>query len=158
MKYLKTMTKSNNEKMVFVLSFNDIPPSANKFMGKGGNIYYKYQQEKKTWAQKILYSAINSNVAYLYLNNVNVELHYRFKDRRRRDPDNYAGKFILDGLTGAGVIVDDSFNNISLTLSSESGSNKAGFDIIITSDKSDELVELLKVKWNKRRVNDYGKN
>lgn len=36
--------------------------------------------------------------------------------RRRRDPDNYSGKFLLDGLTKAGIIVDDSFNHITLRL------------------------------------------
>ncbi|MBW2672148.1 MAG: RusA family crossover junction endodeoxyribonuclease [Deltaproteobacteria bacterium] len=36
-----------------------------------------------------------------------VRLVYYFKDQRRRDPDNYAGKFILDGLRKAGIISDD---------------------------------------------------
>lgn len=39
-------------------------------------------------------------------------VHY-FPDKRRRDADNYAGKFLLDGLTKAGVIVDDDLKHIT---------------------------------------------
>ena len=35
---------------------------------------------------------------------------------QRHDPDNYSGKFILDGLREAGIIEDDSFSNIELQL------------------------------------------
>ena len=45
-----------------------------------------------------------------------VRLTYHFADRRRRDPDNYSGKMILDGLTAAGIIADDSFFCIDLQL------------------------------------------
>ena len=48
-----------------------------------------------------------------------VKITYFFPDNRRRDPDNYAGKMILDGLTAAGVIVDDSFGCIELILKGE---------------------------------------
>lgn len=37
---------------------------------------------------------------------VEVRLRYRFKDRRRRDLDNFSGKFLLDGLVGT-VLPDD---------------------------------------------------
>lgn len=39
-----------------------------------------------------------------------------FPTRGRRDPDNYSGKFILDGLVQAGIIKDDSFECINLRL------------------------------------------
>lgn len=45
-----------------------------------------------------------------------VTLRYHFPDNRRRDPDNYNGKFILDGLREAGVLADDDFGHISLTV------------------------------------------
>lgn len=38
------------------------------------------------------------------------------KEKRRRDPDNYSGKFLLDGLVRAGVLQDDSFSHIDLRL------------------------------------------
>lgn len=39
-----------------------------------------------------------------------------FRTRQRHDPDNYNGKFILDGLREAGIIEDDSFKNVELQL------------------------------------------
>ena len=36
-----------------------------------------------------------------------VEVTYYFPDRRRRDKDNYSGKFLLDALCRAGVLADD---------------------------------------------------
>lgn len=45
-----------------------------------------------------------------------VTITYFFADGRRRDPDNYAGKLILDGLTKAGVIQDDDFDHIVLEI------------------------------------------
>lgn len=45
-----------------------------------------------------------------------VTITYYFKDKRRRDPDNYSGKMILDGLVRTGILQDDSFNNIDLVL------------------------------------------
>ena len=50
------------------------------------------------------------------LRNAVVTLTYYFKDKRRRDPDNYSGKMILDGLVRAGILKDDSFSNIDLVL------------------------------------------
>jgi len=43
-----------------------------------------------------------------------VQLVYYFKDKRRRDPDNYAGKFILDGLRKAEIIADDNAGVLKL--------------------------------------------
>ena len=45
-----------------------------------------------------------------------VKITYHFKDDLRRDPDNYSGKFILDGLVRAGILADDSFDCITLVL------------------------------------------
>ena len=45
-----------------------------------------------------------------------VRITYFFRTRQRHDPDNYNGKFILDGLREAGIIEDDSFSNIELQL------------------------------------------
>lgn len=46
-----------------------------------------------------------------------VKLVYHFPNAIRRDPDNYSGKMILDGLVSAGILADDSFNCIELQLS-----------------------------------------
>ena len=41
-----------------------------------------------------------------------VEITYYFKDKRRRDPDNYSGKFLLDPLVRLRVLKDDNFGVI----------------------------------------------
>lgn len=50
------------------------------------------------------------------LDRAEVKITYFFPTRHRRDQDNYSGKFILDGLTEAGVIKDNSFDCIKLVL------------------------------------------
>ena len=45
-----------------------------------------------------------------------VRITYYFKTNIRHDADNYCGKFLLDGLTKAGVIVDDDMRHIRLVV------------------------------------------
>lgn len=61
-----------------------------------------------------------------------VHLIYHFADNRRRDPDNYSGKMILDGLVQAGIIADDSFFCINLQLSAVH--DKGGFTEIFIEE------------------------
>ncbi len=92
-----------------------IPPSNNKFIGR--NMRWEYQATKQEWM----------NLVALYcrprpinpLKGVRVKITYFFTDNRRRDPDNYSGKFILDGLTKSGIISDDNFQNIKLELAAK---------------------------------------
>lgn len=90
----------------------EIPPSNNKFIGRENR--WEYQNVKKQWAQLI--SVCCRPKPARPLDRAEVTLIYHFKDKRRRDPDNYSGKMILDGLTGAGIIADDSFDHIKLCL------------------------------------------
>lgn len=92
-----------------------IPPSNNKYMGRGSKYVQQvqYQSEKQQWAWYIRSFAKYQGKP---IEKAVVKITYYFKDKRRRDPDNYAGKFILDGLVDAGILVDDSFNNIELVL------------------------------------------
>ena len=96
---------------------NEIPPSNNKFQGTGNR--YAYQNIKKYWAE-LIYFSVKSQIKKVFnYEKAIVKIKYFFKDKRRRDPDNYSGKFILDGLVKSGVIKDDSFNNIELILSAD---------------------------------------
>lgn len=90
----------------------EIPPSNNRFIGRRNN--WEYQDEKKRWANLI---ALNCRPKPdKPLDKATVKLTYFFKTRARRDPDNYSGKFILDGLVKAGIIKDDSFDVVTLRL------------------------------------------
>jgi crossover junction endodeoxyribonuclease RusA len=89
-----------------------IPPSNNQFIGR--NVRWKYQDIKKQWAEMI-YLVCRPKPQQPFKHSA-VQLTYYFKDRRRRDPDNYSGKMILDGLVRSGILQDDSFNNVDLIL------------------------------------------
>ena len=89
-----------------------IPPTNNKYIGR--NERWKYQEVKKEW-QEMIYYLCRPKPPKPY-QKATVKITYHFKDDRRRDPDNYSGKFILDGLVRAGILADDSFDYITLVL------------------------------------------
>ena len=69
-----------------------VPPSNNQFIGRTN--FREYQAQKKTWAMLVkVYCkpAPKKPIAHSV-----VTLAYCFGDNRRRDPDNYSGKMILD--------------------------------------------------------------
>lgn len=93
-----------------------IPPSNNQFMGNSHN-FNAYRKIKEDW-HWLIKAAIKIRPPTPYQKAV-IEITYYFPDRRRRDPDNYSGKMILDPLVREGIIKDDSFANIRLELSAE---------------------------------------
>ena len=88
----------------------EIPPSLNQILRMH---YHKRNNEVERWAALV---AFFNNKKPKNLEKAKVRLTYFFPDKRRRDPDNYAGKVIMDGLVGAGIIKDDSFSNIILEI------------------------------------------
>ena len=92
---------------------NDIPPSNNKFLGRSVPPVV-YQNLKREWHWKIK-AKINERPKESFKKAI-IRITYYFKDKRRRDPDNYSGKFILDALVRENIIEDDSFNSVSLWL------------------------------------------
>ena len=100
--------------VIYRYIINDIPPSNNKYLGND-NSRHIYAKKKKEW-EWIVFITIGKNKPKQPLKRTIVKITYYFKDKRRRDPDNYSGKFILDGLVKAGVILDDSFKHIQLIL------------------------------------------
>lgn len=94
---------------------NDIPPSNNKFMGNNHS-FHIYGSLKEKWFRYICKALDSSIKPKEAIEKSEVIITYYFKDKRRRDPDNYSGKFLLDPLVKLRVIKDDSFNNIKLTL------------------------------------------
>lgn len=108
----------------------DIPPSNNKYIGR--NARFEYQAMKKHWAELIWCFCIPRPNAPI--NKSVVKIKYYFPDKRRRDPDNYSGKMILDGLRTANIITDDSFSNITLLLSAEFGCDSKRTEIEVIED------------------------
>lgn len=92
-----------------------VPPSNNQYIGRTN--FREYQQTKKRWA--MLVKSYCRPAPPHPIEHCRLTLLYHFKDRRRRDPDNFSGKMLLDGLVSAGILVDDSFQCIDLVLRSE---------------------------------------
>ena len=95
---------------------NEIPPSDNKF--KGRQNVWEYRTEKERWLEVIWYACVGKRPSKPF-KKATVTITYFFPTRGRRDPDNYSGKFILDGLVAAGIIQDDSFQCIDLRLKAD---------------------------------------
>ena len=93
---------------------NEIPPSNNKYMGNSRN-FNEYRREKERW-HWLIKCAIKERPKKPMEKAV-VSITYYFKTKGRRDPDNYSGKMLLDPLVKEGILVDDSFANITLVLS-----------------------------------------
>ena len=97
----------------YVYRIDGIPPSNNKYAGRENS--WDYRRDKKMWGEIVFFST-TSNRPKAPLDKAIVILTYHFPTKGRRDPDNYSGKFLLDGLRQSGVITDDSFDHISLFL------------------------------------------
>ena len=108
----------------------DIPPSYNQFAGRKN--CWEYRQEKTRWKQLVWACSKRQPAPF---RRAGVEITYFFPTPHRRDPDNYAGKFILDGLTAAGIIADDSFAKIRLVLSGNVDKNKPRTEIVIKPEE-----------------------
>ena len=109
--------KSNKEGRGSVkIVVNEIPQSNNNYMGKTYN-YHQYQREKERW-HWLIKGAIRERPKKP-LEKAIVNIHYCFKDKRSRDPDNYSGKMLLDPLVREGILIDDSFDVVTLVLSAE---------------------------------------
>ena len=98
--------------MIYRYIIPEIPPSLNRFAGRRNE--WEYRKLKQAWKRLIRSSCTPK--PKVPIPKAVVTLTYYFGSRRRHDPDNYAGKMILDGLTGAGIIADDSFENIDLQI------------------------------------------
>ena len=97
------------------ITLKNTPPSLNKFAGRENN--WEYRNTKAMWTDNVQWAVMASKQKPPEpFQQAHVEIMYYFPSARRHDPDNYAGKFLLDGLTKAGVIADDSFDHITLSV------------------------------------------
>lgn len=94
---------------------DSIPKSLNAYAGRRNS--WEYRKDKAEW-KRLVWAVCRATgqVPKKPFAKALVRIDYFFKDRRRHDPDNYAGKMLLDGLTAAGVLADDDFGHIFLVL------------------------------------------
>lgn len=112
----------------------EIPPSQNKYAGRLN--CWEYRAEKQRWKDLVCYMCRKRPCQPM--EKATVTLTYYFGDRRRRDPDNYAGKMILDGLVTARIIRDDSFDNIELILRGGYDEGYPRTEIVVDPPKKQE--------------------
>ena len=110
---------------------DEIPPSNNRFIGRENR--WEYQEEKKRWEALVRIACIGKPKKQT--ERAVVQIRYFFPDRRRRDPDNYSGKMILDGLVRCGVLKDDSCSYIRLELSAECSPGRPHTEIVVNEVK-----------------------
>lgn len=114
--------------MQYKYTIDAIPPSNNRFSGRKN--VWEYREEKKNW-ERLVGLKCRPRPSQP-LEHAEVKLTYYFRTRGRRDPDNYSGKFILDGLVKSGIISDDSFGHIELRLCGDYDKNNPRTEIEIT--------------------------
>ena len=117
---------------------DDIPPSNNKF--KGRKNCFEYRELKKQWEALVYY--VCRPKPKKPFDNVIVKITYFFPTRIRRDPDNYNGVFILDGLVKAGILKDDCFGCITLLLDGKHDKNNPRTEIEIIERKDEPFYSL----------------
>lgn len=100
------------ERKRYIYTIPDIPPSLNKYAGREN--VWEYRADKKQW--EALCAVYCRPKPETPIKKCVVRITYFFSTMQRHDPDNYSGKFILDGLREAGIIEDDSFSNVELHL------------------------------------------
>ena len=97
------------------ITVNDIPASNNEYMGNSHN-FNEYREQKVRWHWLIKAALQKAEKPKKPLEKALVKISYFFKDNRRRDPDNYSGKMILDPLVKEGVLKDDNFDVVTLKI------------------------------------------
>ena len=101
------------------LKIPGVPPSINAFVGRKN--VWEYRDAKKKWTEAVQWAVKAARWKDEPLQHARVVVTYHFARGGRHDPDNYAGKFLLDGLTRAGVIVDDDMEHIVLEIRGDKG-------------------------------------
>lgn len=95
------------------ITVKGVPPSLNQFAGRENS--WDYRKAKAYWTQLVWAECMASKERPREpFALADVEVLYYFPTRSRHDADNYAGKFLLDGLTKARVITDDDMAHIRL--------------------------------------------
>jgi len=97
------------------ITIPEIPPTLNVLLRMH---YRERMEERDKWM--LLIRKYTDRQAEPF-QRARVKITYYFPDRKRRDPDNYAGaaKNIMDALVARGLIPDDSFRHVELVIAGE---------------------------------------
>lgn len=114
------------------------PPSMNAFAGREN--VWEYRKAKEYWTRLVWSKCLNDRQKKF--EHAMVRIDYWFDSSRRHDADNYAGKFLLDGLTKAGVIADDDLAHISTSIHGHVDRENPRTEITVTRmwDEGDDRI------------------
>jgi len=94
------------------LKINGIPPSLNVIERMH---HFKRQKAKNAWEEIVGWEAkLQKVIPKKPIRKCKITLVYHFQDERGRDPDNYNGKWTLDGMRKIGIIANDTFKHVDL--------------------------------------------
>lgn len=97
------------------LTIPGIPPSINKWRNMH---HFSEAKQKKHWEEIVGWEVLRQKVKPSQPISKSLTTYtYYFPTKHRHDPSNYSPKWIEDGLVKAGILEDDSFNNVELRIS-----------------------------------------
>ena len=108
------------------------PPSINEWIYAKNFMVSKMKQD---WKDFIVWLMDDLGYTNLKIKRCKEYLNVYFDTNRRHDSDNYVPKFINDGLTAAGVIMDDDFSCINTLIISG--------DIDIDNPRTEIILEVI---------------
>lgn len=113
------------------ITVKGVPPSINEFIGRKN--VWEYREAKKgwTWVVKAACMACKDRPKEPFQKAL-VRIKYFFPTRVRHDADNYSGKFLMDGLTKGGVIVDDDLSHVTTMIEGDYDKKTPRVEITIT--------------------------
>ena len=85
-----------------------VPPTINKYIGR--SVIWAYQKDKSEYEEINIYRNLKHKPK-TPVQKCNIELKFYFKDKRKRDLNNYE-KFVFDFLVSGKFIEDDNYNVI----------------------------------------------
>ena len=111
--------------------FGELPPSANVLHRMNRYDWGRLRAQWKADTYLTAKDAVNRQRWVAPRLKAHVKVLFHFEDRRRRDPDNYTAglKGVLDGLVEAGVIRDDDFASIVLSVDAKFAAKEPGLTI-----------------------------
>ena len=117
------------------ITLKGCPPSINQFAGRENP--WDYRRTKQYWTTLVWATCLNNKERPTTpYESADVSIRYFFPTKTRHDADNYAGKFLLDGLTKAGVIIDDDMSHIRLHIAGGYDKQNPRTEITVTKCES----------------------
>ena len=88
-------------------------------------------QLKQSWGEFTKWVVEKHGFENLHIDKANITFTYFFKTKARHDADNLTPKFVMDGFTECGLIVDDDFSHIDSLIIKSGGHDKENARMVV---------------------------